>query len=87
MAEDEEGFRTNAKSFRTALESYISQGVKQKLSGATPPVNTKSQQMVPEGELDRLWDEVERTAGVTGQEKAYREANEKLQALLAAKQP
>jgi hypothetical protein len=85
-AESDEDFVKNANALKASLEAYVSQGVKTKLSGAVPPLTQKSNEMVPDGEEDRLWNEINRTAGMPGLEKEYREANDKLQALLSAKQ-
>jgi len=85
-AESDEDFVKNANALKASLEAYVSQGVKIKLSGAVPPLTQKGNEMAPDGEEDRLWSEINRTAGIPGLEKEYREANDKLQALLVAKQ-
>lgn len=86
VTEDDVAFRTAAQGFKAALENYIAAGVKQKLSGASPKADAQSQAMIPDGEEERLWSIIERTAGVAGKETEYREANDKLQALLMQKQ-
>jgi len=86
-ADDDETFVKNAKSLTESLDAYIEARVKSKLSGAVPPVQPRSQDQLPDGEEDRLWAEVSRYAGVPGKEREFREANIKLQALLAAKTP
>jgi hypothetical protein len=87
IAEDEEGFRENAKSFQEAIGTYTKQAVKNTLSGAAPPSGDGglNNEMLTTAEEDKLWDEVYLYAGVPGKEKEYAEANQRLQEVLNAK--
>lgn len=85
-AEDEEGFKTNAKEFAEALKGFVDKGVVETLEGASPPSPSTEEEAPTSSEEDRLWSIVYSTSGVPGKEAEYEEANEKLQKILAAKQ-
>lgn len=83
-ADDDEQFRTNAKSFAEAMQAFVKSGVQEVISGGAPP-QPQSDDTVGETEEDKLWGEVYTLAGVPGKEKEYAEANRRLQEVLAAK--
>lgn len=85
-AEDTEAYRESAKKFQEALKGYVKEGVKQTLSGSSPPAPGDGQETVDEAEEEALWKIVFATSGVPGREKEFAEANDKLQRILASKE-
>lgn len=82
-ADDEAALKANAEKLRGALKSYVDLGVKNVITGATPPV-TPTDKEPTETEADKAWATVYATAGVPGKEKEYEEAYAKV---MAATQP
>lgn len=85
QADTDEEFRENAKKFSDALGAFVKTGVQEVITGSTPP-QPPGDDTVGETEEDRLWDEVYSLAGVQGKEREYKEAYQRLQEVLAAKQ-
>lgn len=79
-----EEFSTNAEKFSTELKAFIESQVGEKLKGSSHSPQEKSEE-VTASEEDKLWREVYRYAGTPGKEKEYREANDRLQQLLASR--
>lgn len=85
-AEDDDQFKTNLQNFQEALNSYVQAGVKDTLSGSSPPPGgDQGTRMVSESEEDKLWKQVYSLAGIPGKEREYEEAFGRLQEVLNLK--
>lgn len=75
-ATTEEDFRKNAAAFAEDMSKAVSTGVKDAMTGATPP-QKGAEPMANEAEEDRLWTKVTSLAGIPGKEAEYEEARAK----------
>jgi hypothetical protein len=85
VANDEDGFRDNAKQFSEALNAFVDQGVDAKLAGASLPSPKGEDEIPTENEVDKAYDKVVNLAGVLGKEAEYEDAFQKHADLLAAR--
>lgn len=76
--DSEEEFREKAKELRATLKQYVGNEVKQVISGASPPLSGDGEGSTLGGdELDKLYREAVRLAGVPGKEQEYEAAYQK----------
>jgi hypothetical protein len=75
-ATDDEGFRQNAKAFADELAGQVKLGLKEVLTGATPP-QPENGKMTTEAEEDALYTQVVALAGIPGKEAEYEKLRQK----------
>jgi len=80
-SDTDEGFREAAKKFSETFEDMFKQRTDQLVNTSTkPPPSVKNPPS--QAEVDRIWDVIYATAGISGKEKEYNEARLKLQGIL-----
>jgi hypothetical protein len=78
IADSDDAFKENAKTFQTALQQYVKATIQGSFEGSAPP--DSSQRGSTDGdEVEKLWADVYKLAGIPGKEQEYAEANRKLQ--------
>jgi chromosome segregation ATPase len=86
--ETEDEFREKAKEFRTALKQIVDTGVKDVLSGSSPPVEPSDDgATLGVDELDKAYRDVVALAGQPNKRQEYEKARERYEAILDARQP